>query len=345
MQRKTIFRSLILPILILAVPTFVGAQKRTNLSPGYLRLRPTVSSFRDPDTDFSKYRTFSVFPFSLTSEDAKMNEIMERQILFALRNSLESRGYKFVQISDSPDFIATINVSSQYMESYVPPQTAVIPQFVPGQTVTISSSILGTFNFNNFGNYASYGWGNYSGQTTATTYIPGYTRLQTYTRPGYTTGAYYPVLSISAYDGKTFKNVWLGSGAGTSDNQDLRISSQFVLFPVMDQFPSLPEYVDPYGSGLIGIRFGIFTNDGNGYFPTILSVADGGPAKKAGAKPYDMILAIDGVPLINKPFSEALKLYFGEPGTRITLDIWRMGRRLSLKVKRVPSGTKVKSNY
>ena len=339
MQRKSIVFLVLLSLTLAALSPFAHAEKRTNISPLYLRIKPAVSSYRDPDTDFGRYRTFSVFPFSLLSSEAAMNEIMEKQVLFALRNALESKGYKFVQLSDAPDFVATITVSSEYKESYVPPRTVTVPQFIPGQTVITRGSTTGTFNFNTFGNYTSYGWGSYSGSTTSRTYIPAYTTLQTYTRPGYTTGAYYPALSVSAYDGKTFKSVWSGTGAGTSDNPDPRISSQFVLGWVMGQFPGLPRYVEPPADGVIGVQVRVYTNDGNGYFPTITNLADNGPAKKAGMKLYDMMLAIDGVPLINKSASEGLKSTTGEPGTSSIFEVWRMGRRLSFRVVRVPSTT------
>lgn len=88
--------------------------KVTNLSPAYLYLTPSTSSYRDPDAQFENYKTFSVFPLSLISEEAKMNPILERQLLFYIRNVLEAKGYEFVQIDQDPDFLVTSGADVKY---------------------------------------------------------------------------------------------------------------------------------------------------------------------------------------------------------------------------------------
>src|SRR5690606_12853796 len=67
----------------------------TNVSPAYLYLAPSISSFQDPDVSISGFHTFSVFPSSLIGVAGAANDIMEKQILFMLRNSLEAKGYHF----------------------------------------------------------------------------------------------------------------------------------------------------------------------------------------------------------------------------------------------------------
>jgi len=333
--------NLLINITILALTTLLAScattPRVTNLSPAYLYYTPSVSNYQDPEADLMRYLTFSVFPFSLISKDVKMNEIMEKQLLFFLRNQLEAKGYRFVQLNENPDFLVTINAFSEYKESYVPPQTVTLPRWVPGQTITTYGSTYGSFNYNTFGDYSSYGWGSYSGQTTSTTYIPGYMTTETYTRPGYTVGHYYPVVAISIYDSKTLRKVWLGTGAGTSDNSDIRISSQLVVSHVLAKFPNAthPWTVDNTPRGILGIQVGIFTNDGNAYVPTILSLDEKSPARKAGIKPYDMILSVNGVSVVNKPFSEVIELIRGEPGTGVQLEVWRVGEKHSFEVIRM----------
>ena len=311
----------------------------TNLSPAYLYSKPTVSSYKSPEADISRYRTFSVFPQSLISEQTKMNEILEKQILFFIRNQLEAKGYKFVELNQQPGFLATIDVSSEYATSYVPPHSITLPQWVPGQRITTRGSSSGTFNYKTYGSYSSYGWGSYSGSSTSTTYVPGYMTTQTYTRPGYTIGHYYPAAGISIYDAKTLERMWLGTGTGTSDNADVRISSQFVISHILAEFPNASA---PYGwhptQGVIGIILGIFTNDGNNYVPTIIRVAKQSPAHKVGLRNYDMILAIDGVQVVNKPLSEIMNLIGGRPGTTTRLDIWRTGQKISFEVTSTSRG-------
>lgn len=335
LKRAKQLRVLTSALVALALTSCATVPRVTNLSPAYLYLTPSALSYQDPEATLSVYRTFSVFPASLISEDAKTNEIMEKQLLFFLRNCLEAKGYRFVPLDQNPDFLATITLSSQYKESYVPPSTGVLPVWVPGRTITSYGNTTGTFNYNTYGSYSSYGWGSYSGQTSSTTYVPGYLTTQTYTRPGYTVGHHYPVAAVSMFDAKSLKNVWLGTGAGTSDNPDARVSGQFVVTQILGKFPKSAVQSEVGSNGVVGVQLLVFTNDGNNYVPTVLSVASGGPAARAGVKSYDMILSIDGVQLVNKPFSEVIQLLGGDPGTPVSLQLWRTGQQLTVNLTRV----------
>ena len=310
--------------------------KVTNLSPAYLYLAPSTSSYRDPDAQLEKYKTFSVFPLSLISEEAKMNPILERQLLFYVRNLLEAKGYKFVRLDKNPDFLVTLGADAKYHESYVPPSSVTLPYWNPGKTITTYGSSSGSFNFNTFGDYSSYGWGTWSGWSTETIYIPGYMTTRTYTIPGYTIGHFYPAAVIQVYDGKTLKNVWMGSGVGTSDNPDVRISGQLVIAHILKDFPNCTRFdsMDSTKRGLIGIQFGIFTNDGNSYFPTVLRLLEGMPAKKAGLREYDMIIEVNGVSTLNKPFSEIMNIFRGAPGTKVNIKIKRLDKILTFTIRR-----------
>jgi hypothetical protein len=310
---------------------------KTNLTPTLLLLDPSVSTYKDPSVDFTKYRTFSVFPLSLISKEVKMNEIMEKQILFFIRNRFENLGYLFVELKESPDFLVTADVASEYKEKYVPPQTITMPRWVPGQSITSYGTSFGNFNYNTYGSYSSYGYGSYSGTSTTTTYLPGYMTTQTYTRPGYAVGYHYPSASLEAIDARTFKTIWTGTGVGTSLNPDARVSSQLVLIKMVSEFPSVPmQYICTPSDGVIGMKFAIATADGNNYFPTIVDLAEKSPLKKAGVKVHDMILSIDGHPVVNTPLSEVVCRIMGAPGSPARLEIWRLGEQIPITVTRLP---------
>ncbi len=189
----------------------------------------------------------------------------------------------------------------------------------------------GSFRLNTYG---AYGWGTYSGTSTSSTYVPGYLTTDTFTRPGYTLGYYYPTAVVAAFDARTFNNVWLATGAGTSTQSDARISSQFVITTMIAKFPPASE-VDSPSPGVIGVALGCFTNDGNNYVPTILSAADDGPAKKAGVKQHDMLLSVGGQSVVNAPTSRVYDLLRGEPGTEVELEVWRLNKRVGLRITRV----------
>jgi len=324
----------IIPLLLISCTT---TTEFTNLSPAYLYLTPSTSSFKDPDAQLERYKTFSVFPLSLISEEAKMNPILEKQLLFYIRNLLEAKGYEFVQLDQNPDFLVTLWADIKYKESYIPPSSITLPYWVPGQTITTYGSTSGSF-------YSSYGWGTWSGWDTKTTYIPGYMTTRTYTRPGYTIGHFYPVAVIQVYDGKTLKNVWMGSGAGISDNADIRISGQFVFAYILKDYPNCPSLgiKDDIKRGMIGIQYGIFTNDGNSYFPTVIDLLEGMPAKKAGLKVYDMIIEVNGVSTLNKSFSEVMSLFRGEPGTEVNVKVKRLNEILNFTIRRTTWSGQIK---
>lgn len=308
-----------------------------NLAPANLKFPPTVQTYQDPDANFSNYRTFSVFPASLVIKGVKTNPIMEKQILFFLRNCFEAKGYRFVPMKKHPDFVATMIVSSKYRTTYVPPSTRILPVIVPGRTITTFGNTSGTFNFNTFGNYSSYGWGSYSGQSSSTTYVPGYVTTQTYTRPGYSVGHYYPSAQIVVLDSKSLKNVWLGSGTGTSDNPDGRVAMQFVALNMIERFPTrgggVTHLVHDAKAG-IGVSLMDLTNDGNDYLPTVMSVLADGPAYKANVERFEMILSINGTSVINKPISDVMRLMDGNPGTHVKMQLWRNGQRITVNLTR-----------
>jgi hypothetical protein len=142
------------------------------------------------------YRTFAVFPYSVLDTLTQRNPILDQQLLFYVRNLLEEKGYKFVQLNEEPDFLVTVDAHSQYYENYIPPQSVTLPSWVPGKTITVQGSSTGNFNFNTFGDLNSYGWGNWSQNSTQTVQVPGYLTTQTYTTPGYTVDHYYPIVDI-----------------------------------------------------------------------------------------------------------------------------------------------------
>jgi len=309
----------------------------TNLTPAYLYLAPSISAYQDPDAQIDRYQTFSVFPFSALSKDAANNEILEKQLLFLLRNTFENRGYRFVSLDGQPDFVVTINANASYQTSYVPPSSIQLPVWIPGRTITSYGTTNGTFNFSTFGAGASYGWGNYQAQTTTTTYVPGSVGSQIVNRPGYTVGHYYPTIAVSTFDRGSLKNVWYGTGVGTSDNADVRVGGQLVLLDLIARFPSAQRVpmLRLEERGVVGAGLQVLTNDGNNYFPTVMTLTPHGPGEKGGLDQYDMILSVNGVATVNRPMAEVLLMMRGAPGSQVKLEVWRTGRRLALEFKRV----------
>ncbi len=95
-------------------------------------------------------------------------------------------------------------------------------------------------------------------------------------------------------------------------------------------FLSLVEYIPPAAIppalpiGETGIRFRVFTLDENHYFPIVTKVRSASPAAKEGVEEGDIIVAIDGQLVKNKSWLEVQRLLRGEPGTTVTLHLWRI---------------------
>lgn len=80
--------------------------------------------------------------------------------------------------------------------------------------------------------------------------------------------------------------------------------------------------------GGIGIEIGI--RDGA---PTVISPIEGTPAKRAGLKPGDQIIAVDGNNIERLTITEATELIRGEVGTVVTLTIGREGEKTNREIK------------
>jgi len=293
---------------------------------------PVVRASRAMRADFSEYGTFSVVPFSIDGD--KMPEIMEEKLLFFLRNCFELVGYTFVKLADDPDFLVTGYVESEYRESYVPPSTYSMPRWVPGQTITSYGYLSGVY-----GQY-SQAWGTYSGSTTTNTFIPGYMTMDTYTRPGYTTGMFYQTGAVRVYDSKTGKNIWSGSGASASKTGDPLIASQLLFVKMITEFPpkktlktDKSTIIIPAGD--IGANYFLLSLDGNNFYPSVFHVYKNSPALNAGIKVFDFIISVDGQSLSNMSLRGARSKINGEPGSTGIFQVFRNGEIKTLKIPRV----------
>ena len=75
------------------------------------------------------------------------------------------------------------------------------------------------------------------------------------------------------------------------------------------------------GFGGVGIQVSL--EDGR---ITVRGLIVGGPADRAGMKPGDVIVAVDGVDVRKHTFEGAINLILGEPGTKVQLGIMRDGK-------------------
>ncbi len=324
---------------LLAVCSCVNP-KVTNLTPVSLYGDPVVSTHIDSSVVFSAYKTFSVFPYSETSDKKPSNPTLERQMIFYVRNLVEAKGYKFIEIDQNPDFLVTVYTDTEYHQSYVPPSLVTLPYYSLGKTETNYERSTGSSNYSSSGKYSSDDWGTWRGAETSSTDIPGTWTKKTYSRSGYAVGRYYPAAVVSIYDSKTLESVWMGNGAGSSDNPDVRVSAQMVLSHILRDLPECQyKPVHSTSRGVIGAHYSVMTTDGNSYYPFVVGLDRGKPAARKGIRLDDMIIEIDGMSTLNKSFAEIERVFGGKPGEKVVVKVKRVNKIITFRLVCAPGET------
>lgn len=323
--------------LLVAMSMLVGCEDKSrssgNLKAAYLIDPPVVQVYRDASFLDRRCKTFSVIPFSSISKKAGFEGILEKQMLFALRNAVEARGYTFVEPSQSPDFLVTIDGSIPYREKRIPPTVKTVSTWVPPKTTTTTDTT--TSSDSGYGS-RGYKWGTHTKTTNSTKTTQGHTVTKRVRVPGYKIGVYYPSLTVRVLDPQLNTEIWNGTGAGSSDNPDIRISGQFVLARIMMGLPPFQEDASSAG-GWLGFGFAVATAEGNDYYPAVAEIAPKSPASRSHLLVEDFIVSIDGVPTQNEPWSAVRALLRGEPGKKTVLRVLRGNKTLDIPIVYEPA--------
>lgn len=84
-------------------------------------------------------------------------------------------------------------------------------------------------------------------------------------------------------------------------------------------------------SGIYG-GIGVIVTPGEDNFITVISPIEDTPGEKAGIKPGDKIIKVDGKEFTADEMDEAVKLMKGEPNTKVTLSIMRKNKKGENKI-------------
>ncbi len=95
-----------------------------------------------------------------------------------------------------------------------------------------------------------------------------------------------------------------------------------------EEFQNLIEELT---GGFVGI--GVYIKEEHGDI-IITSIIEGGPAYKAGVKPGDKIISVDGKAIKDMSMEEIISLIQGQPGTKIKLGVKRENKSIFLEVIR-----------
>jgi|GEM_PF-5201173 len=238
------------------------------------------------------YRRFAVVPTSGEATDSGMHPLVEKQLLYMVRNELENLGYRYIEGEEDSDFFVQLTYSNEHTRANVKATTA-------AGTFSDSGSITGL-------GYAR-------SRSTAATY-----------------GSFCPTFEVRAIDTDTKKEIWSGSVLAETPNPEVRLSANHLLHAMANTryLPHTPDVVQTLDSkeGIFGCDFRILTPNGNDYFPVITGVLLGAPAGKEGVKVYDMIKAIDGSSTRNEAYSQIRAAFDKNPGEEISLTLSRNGK-------------------
>ena len=314
--------------IIIQASIFLNCAQRlpSTLRPIVHKTEPHTIVYIEPEFNSFGYKTFSVFPVWVLNDSLQYeNDNVERQLLFFLKISLEERGYKFFEISENPDFLATINIKADYKESYVRPKTQLIPYWIPGKTITT------------YTDYSAYGsWGSLWGTSKSDKYIPGEFGIMPITKPGYYEGSFYPLVEITIFDTESLDRVWTTRAVGKSNNPDIRVSSQVVTQSICSEYPKC-NFTDenyPRAGGRLGFYFSIFTTEGNRYVPIIMDITKFSPAYYAGLKRGDLIISVDNNSSVNTAYSNFISMVDGPVDSVCELKIWRKNKIIDISITR-----------
>ena len=308
--------------------SLTGCATTHSLSPLALEFNPAIRESRAPGFSAFKYVTFSVMPLGAVNPAGGLkDEKLGRAVLYATRNMLEAYGYRFVYVTDHPDFIVGVDLAepirSPSRSGVVVTAPEVSPDGLAPQPPATAESLAAT---------DQYAWGMPQPSAPGLAPLPGWPPPDGKTAPA--SGYWLTRVEAVALDGKTLAPVWAGSGAGLSRTGDPRVHAQLVLWSVLRQLPAA-SYTEMADAGDVGgIALEVVTPDGVNFYPAVRAVVDGSPAWKAGVMPSDVILAIGGEPMWGKPWRECRSALQGAKNSEVALTMWRNGRQVNLIARR-----------
>jgi len=313
---------------LVAGAMLTGCFATHGLTPLALDVGPAVQVYKPGQLQTINFNSFSVFPLSAVNGEAQMKGAdYVRPVLFAVRNMLEARGYKFVPLSGAPDFLVGVDVAPPVRgegKRIVEIPSAWkdeprVPTPLPAPAILQGSDTVG--------------WGTWGDPAVQVPSMPQYPP------PGGDPGGrdrYLMQVTLSIVDGRTLAEIWAGTGAGIGRTSDIRIGSEAILLCLLHQFPAAvrPE-LEQNTADIPGIKYEVLTNDGASFYPAVFGVENNSPAWQAGVLPYDMILAVGGEPTWNKAFSAFRPMLTGPKDSECTLTLWRNGRQVNAPVHRI----------
>lgn len=174
---------------------------------------PVVESYRDPDIDYSTYKTFAFLSRNVDKKGKTKDWSLEEKVLFPIvRADMEKRGLTYTKKKEEADFTIDVIIVNRYKSEYVPEKTV---------HSTSDTYLL------------------HQGDDNDLFFVLPVRQPITY--GGYTEEYFQIYAELNFYDRKTEKKIWKGSGLYRADTYDMNIAAPPLISAILDRYRKLPE--------------------------------------------------------------------------------------------------------
>lgn len=251
---------------------------------------PASQAVRSPDMESRTYQKFTTTPTAKEVADSGMHPVVEKQLLYMVRNELESLGYQYVENPKESDFSVRLTYSNEHKRgAFEQSQTRSVLSVSGGSGVAESRGMAKT--------HSSFC------PTLAVCAVDTDTNREIWSGSALAETPN-PEIRLSANHLLSTLARRFPMAAHASETLDLR-------------------------EGIFGCDFRILTPNGDDCFPVVTGLLVGSPARNK-LQVYDVITGIDGNSTKNRPYSEIRAAFDKKPGERVSLTLNRNGKSLTI---------------
>jgi len=151
-------------ILLLFSLGLCGCTSIYSTMPGSIWIggQPQFAYEAQSDVDFSNFKYFTVFSQSKLNEELKLDPLVEKLLLFIIRNQFEVLGYRYVDNAQEADFFISTYYFNEYRDGITKSTKLEIPEDTPektGQLLTANYESIASLKSLNYFQDAKDNWG------------------------------------------------------------------------------------------------------------------------------------------------------------------------------------------
>ena len=321
--------------------------------------QPIFAYEKDSKVDFSAFKSFTVFAQGSLQEGHQIDPLVEKQILFIVRNQFEVLGYRYTDSLEEADFFISAYYSNEYRDIKTQDSKVEIPEDIPGKIsarLVESFSDISSLTGRDYFHDAKDNWGKPLAIEPQEEAQPESEQTDEAASPKVAAdaggpeeagevkdevpaGHYYPAVCVVILDKESKQPLWSGQAIGATLESQVVLSAQNLIrnlfwggqaaFPVSRRLIESPVDVK---DGSFGFFPHIRTTDGTSFYPFIGKVYLESPSYAQGLRPGDSITHMDGVPMLNLSFSQVLAGLDKAKGETLSLRVKKEGEIVDIDI-------------